>query len=849
MDQMIGQTISHYKILEKLGEGGMGVVYKAHDTQLDRDVALKFLPPELTRDTESKERFVHEAKAASALEHSNICNIHEIGETDDGRSFIVMACYSGETVKDKIKRSPLSVDEAVDIATQIAQGLAKAHEKGIVHRDIKPANIMVTEDAVAKILDFGLAKLSGLSHLTRTGTTVGTAAYMSPEQTRGEAIDKRSDIWSVGVVLYEMLAGRLPFRGEHETAMMYSVLNEDPEPIQNYRPEVPENLKSIINHCLEKESANRYQSSNEMLDDLIKQGGKSVTFHPNNDPDQIFSVLLPLFSRKKILHWSAAGGILALLAVLFILSKGKNQDSATTVTDRSVAILPFENIGDSAASYLSTALALDMGDDLKQYQDVTVVEVGNVNFYGGPSVADSSIVSDIGVRFVLRGEFQATISQVRLRTSLYDRQIGSICWRETIELPRSDCFSLKERVLSAITPFFNVDTSSRHRGVSRPSFEVYDAYLHGVYYRTKQTKDDTKMAQEYFSLALSRDTSYRPAMIAYANALVENRDSLALAERYCRKILNMDSTNAAAWGILGNLADEKGERDKAVTLLLKSLSFDDNNIYALTLLGFMYMMELNQPRKALIYLKKVQELHPTNWLMALNLGVGYGQMKQYKDAKEMFRRAMRLNPNHSFPPYSMGYTCERLGEIDSAINYYFTALLKNERDPLTYDGLASILLVSNQSSRAESVLIVGVSKLPDDYQLLYALGIVFRLEGKSHEADSLFQYGLTFARRHFQKDQDSSKYYIYSALFHARLGNVKDALRFVAFAIESRSGENNPLEVARIYSVLRMKDQLLLWYERAKAMNPEYDVPFLKSAWDFESYRTDPDLLTIARRE
>jgi serine/threonine protein kinase len=209
---MIGQTISHYKILEKLGGGGMGVVYKAEDTKLKRLVALKFLPTELTHDEEAKVRFVHEAQAASALDHPNICNIHEIDETDDGRIFICMAYYEGETLKEKIERGPLPIDQTLDLTLQIAQGLAKAHEHGITHRDIKPANVMITKDGIAKIVDFGLAKLAGQSRLTQTGSTLGTMAYMSPEQARAEVVDHRTDIWALGVVLYEMLTGQLPFK-------------------------------------------------------------------------------------------------------------------------------------------------------------------------------------------------------------------------------------------------------------------------------------------------------------------------------------------------------------------------------------------------------------------------------------------------------------------------------------------------------------------------------------------------------------------------------------------------------------------------------------------------------------
>ena len=212
----------------------MGVVYKAEDTKLGRTVALKFLPPDLTRDAEAKERFVQEARAASALDHPNICNVHEIDETADGQTFIAMACYDGESLKAKIERGPLKLDEALDIATQIAQGLAKAHGQGIIHRDIKPANILITKDGLVKIVDFGLAKLAG-TKLTKTGKTLGTAQYMSPEQARGEQVDQRADIWSLGIVLYEMLTGKHAFPGEYEQATLYAIMNEEPEPVTAVR--------------------------------------------------------------------------------------------------------------------------------------------------------------------------------------------------------------------------------------------------------------------------------------------------------------------------------------------------------------------------------------------------------------------------------------------------------------------------------------------------------------------------------------------------------------------------------------------------------------------------------------
>jgi serine/threonine protein kinase/WD40 repeat protein len=334
MPSLIGQTVSHYKILEHLGGGGMGVVYKAQDLKLDRPVALKFLPPDLTRDPDSKQRFILEAKAASALDHPNICNVHDISETEDGHMFIVMACYEGQTLKKKIEGGPLALNDALDIVVQVALGLSKAHQHGIVHRDIKPANVMVTAQGEVKILDFGLAKLSGISMMTKTGSTVGTVAYMSPEQARGEKVDQRTDLWSLGVMLYQMITGELPFRSDYEQALVYGIMHDEPKGVRELRKELPESVELIIRRLLEKDPANRYASADDLVADLLAV---------REDNSARVSTTLSRkkrrsgFSRKSVI----VGGIVASLlvavgiSVLLLVTKTKvvklnpNRESST----------------------------------------------------------------------------------------------------------------------------------------------------------------------------------------------------------------------------------------------------------------------------------------------------------------------------------------------------------------------------------------------------------------------------------------------------------------------------------------------------------------------------------------
>ena len=344
---MIGKTISHYKILEKLGGGGMGVVYKAEDTKLKRTVALKFLPQDLSRDEESKERFIHEAQAASALDHNNICTIYEIDETDDGQMFIAMACYDGETLKKKIEGGLLKLEEAIDISLQISEGLSKAHEKDIVHRDLKPANVMLTKDGVVKILDFGLAKLRGQTKLTKLGTTLGTAPYMSPEQARGEEVDNRTDVFSLGVLLYEMLTGQLPFKGDYHEAIIYSIMNEEPEPITGLRTGIPMELEKIVTKCLEKDPSERYQHADELLVDVRRikkslESGESLSVTKAHIPITKEPEKKPIWRQPASILTAIITTMILILGVQWIL-KRDGEEPFVVSFEKSVAVMPSSN--------------------------------------------------------------------------------------------------------------------------------------------------------------------------------------------------------------------------------------------------------------------------------------------------------------------------------------------------------------------------------------------------------------------------------------------------------------------------------------------------------------------------
>jgi serine/threonine protein kinase len=449
---MIGNTISHYKILERLGAGGMGVVYKAEDTKLGRTVALKFLPSDLTRDSEAKKRFIQEARAASALDHPNICTVHEIDETAEGQLFIAMTCYEGESLKAKIERGPLKLDEALDIAVQIAQGLAKAHEQKIIHRDIKPANILITKDGLVKIVDFGLAKLAGRTKLTRTGATPGTASYMSPEQLRGGEADHRSDIWALGVVLYEMTTGETPFKGDYEQAVSYSIVNEPSKPIRNLRPEVPAEMERLIEKTLAKDPNERYQKTTELLGALQ--------------------------ALKRRFESRAADA-------------GHSDEKSIP----SIAVLPFTNMSpDPENQYFGDGLAEELINALAQIKGVRVAARTSAFRFREEEVDIREIGEKLNVGTVLEGSVRKAGSRLRITAQLINIEDGYHIWSERFDREMRDIFDIQDEITRAIVDQLRVElVGPKDRPLvssCTENLEAYSAFLKGRYTGTVSRPKD-----------------------------------------------------------------------------------------------------------------------------------------------------------------------------------------------------------------------------------------------------------------------------------------------------------------------------------------------------------------------
>ena len=602
---MIGKTISHYKILEKLGEGGMGVVYKAEDTKLKRTVALKFLPPELTRDSEAKERFIQEAQAASSLDHPNICNVHEIGETGEEQMFIAMACYEGETLKKRIERGPLKVEEAVEIAIHVSQGLGRAHEAGIVHRDIKPANIMITNRGDVKIVDFGLAKLAGQAMLTKSGSTVGTVAYMSPEQVQGGEVDRRTDIWSLGVVLYEMLTGRLPFKGEHEAALLYSIVNEQQESLSQARPDAPALVSSIIERTLQKDRALRYQTAEELISDLK----------------------LAVGSTQPPRH------------------------------EKSIVVLPFENLSpDPDQQYFSDGLTEEVISDLSHVHSLRVISRSSAMTFRGTKKKVPEIARELGVRYVLEGSVRKAGNNLRITAQLIDATNDAHVWAEKYSGTLDDVFDVQEKVSRSIVDALNLKltTQESRKIAERPIDNVaaYQCYLraNAEIWRFSERSLDSARAYVQKGLDILGDNALLYSTMAflyyqYVNIGVAQEDYIAKAEEYAQKALALDPASPQAHTTIGKIKSAfYGNWKEGVRQAKVALAVNPNDPDALKDLALIYIITVGKPAAAfplIQRLKLIDPLDPWNYLL---LGDFYFFDGQYELALEQHRTWYELDP-------------------------------------------------------------------------------------------------------------------------------------------------------------------------------------------------------------
>jgi serine/threonine protein kinase/Tfp pilus assembly protein PilF len=727
----------------------MGVVYKAEDTRLKRLVALKFLPMDLTRDDEAKERFIHEAQAAAALDHPNICDIHEIGETEDGQLFIVMAYYDGETLKQRIAKgeerrekgeeraapiaprsSPfvmaggLSVDSVIDIAIQISQGLAKAHEHGITHRDIKPANIMITKDGVVKILDFGLAKLAGQTRITKSGTTLGTVAYMSPEQARGEEVDHRTDIWSLGVVLYEMLTGQLPFKGEYEAAMMYSIVNEAPEPAANLRSDAPVELEKIINTCLEKEPSKRCQLVQELLVDLDQLKKKREAGIPSGK-------IARLAAMSRRFRALVAPAILLVVALLigagyffFARMQPSEQPAEGTISKseikKSIAILYFKNnTGEVNLDHWRSALSDLMIADLSQSKYIKVLSedrlfkiLSQLNQLEAKSYS-ADVLQQVAARgrveHLLIGNYAKAGENFRINIMLQKAGTGELIGSESVEgKGEASMFDMVDELTRRIKANFKLsaeeiadDIDENVGKITTSSPEAFKYYSEGRKYINKgDDRQSIQLMQKAVAIDPEFAMAYRSLSASYANLAYGSESGESLQKAF-------------------ELSNRVSERER-------------------------YLIEghfhgVREPNKAMTAFNKLLQLYPDDETGNLQLGWMYVLSEDWDKAIQQFDVNVR-NKSEAYQSYVMqAYSYMANGAYQKAgeiLEFY----RRNVADtPVIHFFLAGNFLCQGKYDLALAEVDKSLSQASTLFHPLYLKGDIYHCQGDLIKAEIEYQ--------------------------------------------------------------------------------------------------------------
>jgi len=685
---MIGQTVSHYKILDKLGEGGMGIVYKAHDTKLDREVALKFLPPHLASNPLEKERLLREARAASALNHTNITTIYEIDQYYD-QIFIAMELVEGKTLKQLIKAETLPVKKVLEIAIQVCDGLTAAAEKQIVHRDIKSDNIILTPKNQVKIMDFGLAKFKGAGQLTQAGSTVGTAAYMSPEQASGEEVDHRADIFSFGVVLYELSTGKLPFRGEHPAGLAYSILNEEPQPLARFNNAVTPELQRIVSKALAKDKAERYQHIDDLAADL-RHERKNLEYAKSSTIPKAEAVPKPKKKLLKILVPTSAAAILALLFFIFNPFKVEvSRDQTAEASQNSLAVMYFENIpdpedkdhtGEMLANLLITSLSQVQGLEVISRERLYDIqkEIGQTDAKGiNPSLA-SQIAQRAGVKTMLLGTILQKEPQLAVTSRLIDVKSGRILNSQRISgFTAAQMFPMVDSLAILVRSGLNVKPASAAEAksvaeVTTSSPEAYRSYLEAVelakkfYFSESEAairraiELDSNFAMAYFGLARVRDNFGDNA---------GQRKALQKAWQLRKKVAEKERLQIEA----AYAQSVENDFVKGTEILEKLLQKYPHEQGAYENVARYYVMndEYEKARQTYLAGLKNDSLDKSLWNSLAYLYTGLGKREE---AMKAIDRYLRIAPGEPNPYDSKGEIHFVFGEVDSALYWYQKAV-------------------------------------------------------------------------------------------------------------------------------------------------------------------------------
>ena len=784
---MIGSTISHYKVLEKIGEGGMGIVYQAQDTMLDRTVALKFLPQYLASDSHEKERFFHEAKAASALNHPNITTIYEIAEFE-GQVYIAMEYVEGKTLKHLLEAETVSIKKALDIAIQVCDGLSSAREKGIIHRDIKSDNLMLTSKGQVKIMDFGLAKLKGATKLTKAGTTLGTAAYMSPEQASGEEVDHRTDIFSFGVVLYELLTSKLPFGGEHQSAIIYSILNEEPQPVARYNNKVSPKLQEIVEKALAKDREERYQHIEDLQADLRRER-KSFEYARTPTLTQPVEAQKPV--KKKMLPFVLAGLGILILILGYLAFFNKKTQVSTGSGKPSMAVLYLQNLSENKEDeYFAAGMTEDIITQLSKISGLRVTSRSDVEEFKGKPVKLKEVAEKLKVDYVMEGSVRKYGDKLRITCQLIQSKDGFHVWAENYDRQMQDLFAIQADVAKQVAQALEIALAPTEieKIEKKPTLNVqaYNYYLQGreYYFGGATSKERLGLAIKMFEKALEADSNFALAYAGLSDCyssyvmfgIDPKKSWLEKAEKTSLKALALDQNlaeahrslsrlyftegknqkafqeakaavqanpnYAEAWRLLGNWYEFTGQYPEAEQALMKALELKPTQpgIFG----AFMDLYSLQGERKKVEeYFNKGLEIQPSNAGIYSGMAFWLLFWGELEEAKKMAHKALSVDPQNGEANGGLMFIFLMTETPDSAF-YYLNRIRQQNLTGDLYVEMARVAFMKGEKRQAEiyldsciqfnQPLIKEFENLPEEYRRRLRIGLVYALKGETKKA-------------------------------------------------------------------------------------------------------------------
>ena len=867
-----GHRIARYEVRERLGGGGMGEVYRAFDTKLGRTVALKFLTGYMSGDAQAQARFLQEAHAAAVLDHPNIGAIHEVGEAD-GHLFIAMTLYEGETLREKIARGPLPMEEALEYAVQIARGLAAAHAHGIVHRDVKPANIIVRTPGptdvtgLVKIVDFGLAKVADVA-LTRTGTTMGTVAYMSPEQARGEEVDHRTDVWAFGVVLYEMCTGERPFKGAYDQAVIYVILNEDPPPLRSVNPSLPEALEHVVTLCLEKDREHRYPALTDVLADL------SVLRQSTAEGER--SAALPSMSgRRSGLRggtaasrparwrpWAVGLGVVALLAALALATPWLRQTipglgGPALPAQRLLAVLPFDNVGGDPSNqafidglvYTVTSKLTEMEQFQEALSVIPARDVLQAGLLGTGAAADR-----FKVNLVVSGSVQRSERGIRINLQLVDPKAERVLASRQLDTPLMDIADLQDGVVVALAALLEVElnpASEKTLTAGRTAAPVaYDFYTQALgYLQHFEDESNLDAAISLFRLAVEEDTTYVLAYAGLGEAFLRKYQTtndptfIETAVRNGERAVALDDELAPAQVTLGMIYFETGRYEKAELAYRRALALEPNNAAAYHQLGEVYSRQDKRDKAEENYRRAIA-LKPTYWLYHNSLGQFYHRTGRHAEAVAPFKEVIALQPDNPWGYNNVGVQYNRMGRTDEAIAWYEQATRVNPKatgaTSVAYLNLAGIYYSQDRFREAEAMYERAVALRETDFEAWRDLGDAAHWAGDTATARRAWRRAATLALERLAVNPNDAETLAFLAADYARLG-VRDSARTTIdrlLKLEERSAEML-ISIGKAYEI--MGERARAWPYLEAALKEGYSPEVLVfSAW-LDDLRQTPD--------